>query len=343
MRALSFVLGACVVAGCAPADGPDADDLNADGLDGFTVTGNIPDSVDIDQVLADLPAGGFAPVGDGASADVAIIQAAGDPLDRVASSEFTASAPSCPDCGTACSAGSTREIDVTLTHNSGSPTESLGIATVSASNFSSPSSTPSHWTQAIGTQQLIKTTGTLATCTAFTYTFDVTALDQLRVFVSSAQTTGAFGSAASADSLCQGYANAKSLGGTWKAWVSDASSTAASRFSNPGGVNYVLLNGTTVANGLTDLEDGSLDAGITTDENGTSLASNTPYWTGTKANGGLVTGTAPTVTCKNWTLSSASPNKGVVGLSGKTNNAWTYGNSPACSTNAHLACFEQDL
>jgi len=341
MRALSCVLGACVVAGCAPADGPGSDDFNADPLDGYTVTGNIPDSVDIDQVLADLPAGGFALVGDGMSADVALIQSNdSDPLGRIASADFTSSAPSCPDCGAVCSPGSTRTINVTLTHNAGSASDSLGIQTVSANNFNGPVSTPSSWTQAIGTQQVISTAGTLTTCSPFSYTFDVTALDRLLVFASSTTTTGNIGGVAGGDSFCQVRANAANLGGTWMAWLSESATlNPAARFSNPGNLDYQLTDGTTIATDLADLETAPINAGITRDENGGSVSGS--VWTGTTAKGLLTSGNQTTATCSKWS-SNLATRTGTIGTLNKTTASWTSANTLTCSSSAHLLCFQQD-
>jgi len=340
MRALPFFLGACVVAGCAPASDQESDDGDAAVPDEYTVTGVLPDSADIDEILADLPDGAFVVVGDAGSPDVAIIQAAASPLDRIASSEFTASTATCLDCGDPTCVSFSRTLSVTLTHNSGIGGETFGISTLSASNFKSPVSTPANWTQAVGTQQAISTQGTLTTCGGFSYTFDVTGADRLLTFVSAATTSGSLAAPAGADASCQTFANTAKLGGTWKAWVSDATTSPFARFNNPTGKDYMMPNGVVVANDFTDLTDGSLDSALNRDENG-NLVNLAAVWTGTQGNGKVASGSANSATCKGFTTNLAT-SRGVLGLTGRTGASWTINNTTTCNTNAHLMCFEQD-
>ena len=62
-----------------------------------------------------------------------------------------------------------------------------------------------------------------------------------RVFVTSTTYKGNLGGLAGADAKCQTRANAASLGGTWKAWLSDSTTSAASRLTQSVS-GYILLN-----------------------------------------------------------------------------------------------------
>jgi hypothetical protein len=235
----------------------------------------------------------------------------------------------------------TRTLSVTLTHNSGFGGETFGLGTTSATNFGSPTPNPANWTQAVGAQQTVLITGTLAKCSSFNYTFDVTGADRLGVFVTSSTSTGSLGGATGADTTCQNLANTAKLGGTWKAWISDSSTTSPSvRFNNPTGKEYMMPNGTVVANNFADLTDGTLASGINRDENGNSVGT-VSVWTATQKTGILATGSASSVTCSGFT-SNLATRRAVAGSTGKTTQAWTFFNTPACSSNARLMCFEQD-
>src|SRR5262249_18452344 len=79
-----------------------------------------------------------------------------------------------------------------------------------------------------------------------------------RGFGSSSAGVGNFGAsaggAAGADTVCQQVADARALGGTWRAWVTDQFSWPAKRFSSSQAVTYVLAaGGDLVACGRTGL------------------------------------------------------------------------------------------
>jgi len=345
MRALHFVLGACVVAGCAPGSGPESDDGDAIVPDGYTVTGNVPDSADIDQILAELPEGAFAVVGDATSPDVAVIHAPGSSMARTASAEFSAGAATCPDCVDPACGTLTRTIDLTLTHNSGINGETYGVSTFASNNFNAPTPSPASWSQNVGANQAISVQGTLATCGAFHYLFDVTGPDQLRVFVSADSRQGNRSGALNSDKDCQNFADAQGLGGTWMSWLSDATTSPSARYRNLTGKEYVLVGGDVVAKSFTDLTDGTLSGPINRDETG-ALLNGVPAWTGTQKSGAVVAGTPNNVTCIGFTSSSVA-RRGVIGTTGQTNATWTNkgataANSLPCNSSAHVMCFEQD-
>jgi hypothetical protein len=171
-----------------------------------------------------------------------------------------------------------------------------------------------------------------------------------RVFVSSAVYDGNLGGHAGADAKCQSLANAAHLGGTWMAWVSDASSSPAQRFAKAS-VGYRLLDGTLIAASWTALTGGaSLMAPIDITDTGASLATadkvTSRIWTATSPHGSL-----DVVSCASF-ASNATTQTGEVGHCTFTGTAptpdggqptnWTasYAAEP-CNVTHHIYCFEQ--
>jgi hypothetical protein len=167
------------------------------------------------------------------------------------------------------------------------------------------------------------------------------------IFVSSALYTGNLGGLAGADSKCQALADGAGLCGTFKAWLSDGNTDAASRLTHATG-NYVLTNGQIVASGWSGLTAGTLLHAIdrtetngaapvgTVDCGGSPVA---PVWTGT-----LVTGLrAPSPgSCSNWT-SDGTGSAGVFGNAIQSNAAWTAMCQllAVCQRTAALYCVQQ--
>lgn len=170
-------------------------------------------------------------------------------------------------------------------------------------------------------------------------------LSYRRVFVTSNNYNGNLGGLSGADNKCLLSAyNAGLSGPSWKAWLSDGNTSAASRLEHAS-VPYKLLNSTTIANNWDDLTDGSIQNPIITSEILTTIApSNGSYavWTNTTSRGiARPTGN----NCDNWT-SAASSSKGFIGLTGVTNVDWTEGNSFVfnplhCDSPVYLYCIEQ--
>jgi hypothetical protein len=171
-----------------------------------------------------------------------------------------------------------------------------------------------------------------------------------RVFVSSAVYDGNLGGHAGADAKCQSLATAARLGGTWMAWVSDASSSPSQRFTKAS-VGYRLVSGTPVAANWAALTGGaSLLAAIDLTETGASLATadkvTSRVWTATGPGGAL-----DVASCTNFASNAASV-IGEVGHCTFTGTAptpdggqptsWTaaYAKEP-CNLTHHLYCFEQ--
>lgn len=162
-----------------------------------------------------------------------------------------------------------------------------------------------------------------------------------RVFITSTyqNQTGNLKGLTGADLICQTRANSVPLGGIWKAWLSDNTTSPASpsRFTHFSG-KYKLLdfNKTVVANSWDDLIKGSLLHAINIDENGTTR--NSPVWTNTNSNGSITATTGSPSHCNNWTSTS---NNGYIGASSSSDSKWTQYFNTSCNTNLRLYCFEQ--
>jgi prepilin-type N-terminal cleavage/methylation domain-containing protein len=158
-----------------------------------------------------------------------------------------------------------------------------------------------------------------------------------RVFITSTTYNGNLGGLSGADAKCQERANAASLGGTWKAWLSDSTSSPSTRFTKATG--YKLLSGTVVAYSWTDLTDGILVAGIKSTEFNSAPSIPFETWTNTQ-----IDGRAHLFHCTRWGTSSSN-GSGLQGTSFPdslaTNNSWTLNGTTQCDVLRRLYCFEQ--
>jgi hypothetical protein len=158
------------------------------------------------------------------------------------------------------------------------------------------------------------------------------------VFSTTSTTTGGFGGIYFADYVCQTEATNAGLNGTWKAIISNDTTSATSRISIPGAVynNYPAASGgyQLVAADSTAFWASSFayplyyNAGSTNPGSGTN-------WTGSNANGTSVVGT----TCSNWTTSSSGTN-GRYGNSNTTGNLINSG-SQTCNNSYSFYCTNQ--
>lgn len=156
-----------------------------------------------------------------------------------------------------------------------------------------------------------------------------------RVFATSTVQSGALGGLAGADAICQARADAAALGGTFKAWLSDASQNPATRLTRAF-ADYALVTGTVIAHGWGDLLDGALEHAIDADETGAALSSPRGAWTNTTISGGF-----GGQSCNDWTTGTVGTN-GVWGAVDATDATWTNEvASTDCSRTLHLYCFEQ--
>jgi hypothetical protein len=158
-----------------------------------------------------------------------------------------------------------------------------------------------------------------------------------RVFLSSTLHTGVLGGLNSADAICQGLAVTAGVPGTYKAWLSDATSSPSARFA-PSTGPYQLVDGTTIAANWTDLTDGTLLAPITVTETGGGPGSTPFAWTGTQTTGNA---RADGQHCQNWSVGAGA--FGALGHSAMVDSKWTdFASGAACNTNVlHLYCVQQ--
>ncbi len=179
-----------------------------------------------------------------------------------------------------------------------------------------------------------------------------------RVFITSNTHKPNFGGLAAGDNICGAAATVAGLGGTWAAWLSTASTSAASRLEHAA-VPYQLLDGTVVAANWAELTSGSLRHPIDHDENDSVVVpTGPPYmppytgtaWTGTNVDGTSVGMTL--YTCDDWTYSingGSNAYDGVAGINpygedgGATGKSWTFGADYNCydALASSLYCVEQ--
>jgi hypothetical protein len=173
-----------------------------------------------------------------------------------------------------------------------------------------------------------------------------------RVFVTSQLYQGNLGGLAGADAKCQGLADGAGLGGTYKAWLSDSTVSAADRLTHVG-APYVLADGlTVVANDWTNLVSANegyfLQHAIDRTETmaftpiGSACATLAPVWTSTQPDGTLEEADH---TCEDWTSSEVRDGftcGNALGGPGAY-GSWSSicGAGWGCHFTAALYCFEQ--
>ena len=166
-----------------------------------------------------------------------------------------------------------------------------------------------------------------------TVPWSVTTIMPKRVFLSTVSYNGNLGGLAGADTKCQTLADAVPLGGTFKAWLSDGTTSAASRLTQFSS-HYVMINGVRIANSWADLTDGNIANRITMAESGVTLAG--AVWTNTSTSGGI-TGTRH---CTNWTIGTSAV-QGEQGTTAYADYSWTADTYNNCNQSKRLYCFEQ--
>jgi hypothetical protein len=141
-----------------------------------------------------------------------------------------------------------------------------------------------------------------------------------------------------ADAVCQALADDAQLPGTFKAWLSDATTGASQRLVHSS-VPYVRVDGVQIADSWKDLTDGILDAPLSVTEDGQEVDDVVQVLTGTEPNGDSV-GTEGS-TCNNWATDDSQWHKVVGNL--QQPHLWTHGGySGLCSDQGHIYCFQQD-
>ena len=152
---------------------------------------------------------------------------------------------------------------------------------------------------------------------------------------------GALGGISGADALCQLSAEEGELDGQFLAWIADDTAYPAARFSH-WNHEYVLVNGTKIADDWEDLTDSSIDNIACYDEYGVMTAGCSQARTNVAGDGTPV-GVAASDHCANW--SSGIPATGNVGRSTAfyiNSQGWThYANGSCGSASPRMYCFEQ--
>lgn len=153
-----------------------------------------------------------------------------------------------------------------------------------------------------------------------------------RVFASSLTYTGNLGGLSGADSKCQALAVAQSLGGTWKALLSDSSTNVKDRIAISAQVE--LLDGTVIANDFADMWDGSITNSLNRDETNAAIGGAADIWTGADEFGG-----SDANHCNNWTNGTNSYD-GNRGRTNTTSASWINRSSAGCSATNRIYCID---
>ncbi len=154
-----------------------------------------------------------------------------------------------------------------------------------------------------------------------------------RAFLTSIRYTAALGGPDGADAICMAHAEAESLDGEFRAWLSTLDSAVASRLTHST-EPYRTLAGTLIAADWDDLVDGALAAPLNVDETGRMVAGD--VWTGTLRDGEPYA----TSDCGGFTSADIA-DRALCGNASSATYAWTENITPACSTPLRLYCLEQ--
>ena len=155
---------------------------------------------------------------------------------------------------------------------------------------------------------------------------------QKRVFVTSTSYSGAIGSVSVADAQCHASAEAAGISGTFKAWISDASTNAYDRTGEVG--PWYNTAGDVVFYDKSGLR-GPPSASIL-DEHGSLGSTGNGPWTGSNEDG-VSTGSD----CEGWTNAGGDVTA-TLGSSLSLDRSWGGGSqSVACNAKAPILCFQQ--
>ena len=161
------------------------------------------------------------------------------------------------------------------------------------------------------------------------------------VFLTSSKHDGDFGGISQADTICNSLAQSAGIDntGTFKAWLSDANTSAKDRLTHSN-LPYKLVSGETIADNWNDLIDGTISHIINVNEDGTVYipAGYAGVWTATKFNGDKYS-IYPQDYCGWW---SNDFGLGIAGLLTSTDSSWTNAQHSWCdSQSGSFYCFEQ--
>jgi hypothetical protein len=159
--------------------------------------------------------------------------------------------------------------------------------------------------------------------------------DSRILFVTSTTHTGDLGGIAAADTICGARATAAGLTGTYQAWISDGTTSPATRSTQHEAATYRSPSGVLYAASWSGLVDGSISNSINEDENGTPVPNQEAVWTNVSH---LGAGTVGTNHCSGWT---STDGVGAVGRTGNLLSFWTNLGTTPCTSSNHLYCIEQ--
>jgi hypothetical protein len=138
---------------------------------------------------------------------------------------------------------------------------------------------------------------------------------------------------AGADALCQTAATDANITGTFKAFLSDATDSPATRMTRRG--QYRTKEGVIIALSPQEFFSAAHRAPIDVDEKGVKLTQSERVWTGTNGDG-----TTKGDWCNNWTkpFGTLPP----LGLTDRTDSSWASSSAPSfCDAMLRLYCVEQ--
>jgi hypothetical protein len=141
-----------------------------------------------------------------------------------------------------------------------------------------------------------------------------------------------------AAAACQSAADDAGLDGTFLGWVSYAGFEPAADFVQFDG-QYVLTDGTVVADGWDDLVDGSLDHAINLDETG-AIVVGIEVLTNTDPDGTATVGGASVDNCTAF-MSMSVMQSMAIGRTTASSDEWTQYSEQVCALPGHFFCFEQ--
>ena len=171
--------------------------------------------------------------------------------------------------------------------------------------------------------------------------------DHDMVFATSMTYTGNLGDLTGADAICNSLASASTanLSGTFAAWLSDSTTSAASHVTRAANCGpdaratcaYELADATqdSVATSWTDLTDGTLSTAVHYTERGLLVTAPLLAWTGSNSNG-----TAGASNCTDWKFAINSEN-GTNGVVSSTTSTWSNNGALTCDSLARLYCIQQ--
>ena len=154
------------------------------------------------------------------------------------------------------------------------------------------------------------------------------------VFATSEKFTGDLMGVEGADGICEALAAAAGLPGEYMAWIAtNYWDDPESRFKKTD-LPYALVDGTLIADGWSDLVDGTLTNPIMKDEYG-EVVSGWGVWTNVEPNGASLS----MEDCSNWSLSTSV--RGRIGHNRLVDGRWTSIRDRSCDITARLYCFQQ--